>query len=136
MAELNRRAFPSVPEEQWAEVARQWLNDDKGYPAPGYDPELAKSFSAADEPPPALWPQFTALTRVPLLVLRGEHSDILSAATLQEMRARHPQCATLTVPGQGHAPLLKDTETISAVATFLANVDAGRPVMGTLDRAA
>lgn len=136
VAELNRRAFPAVPEEQWAEIARQWHNDDKGYPAPGYDLALAKSFSATDAPPPALWPQFIALTRVPLLVLRGEHSDILSEATLQEMRARHPQCATLTVPGQGHAPLLKDAETISAIASFLANVDTGRPVAGTLDRAA
>lgn len=136
VAELNRRAFPAVPEEQWAEVARQWLNDDKGYPAPGYDPELAKSFSAADGPSPALWPQFTALTRVPLLILRGEHSDILSEATLQAMCERHPECAAHTVPGQGHAPLLKDTRTITAVANFLANVDIGRSVTGLLHQAA
>lgn len=134
VAELNRRAFPAVPEEQWAEIARQWFNDDKGYPAPGYDPELAKSFSVTDGAPPALWPQFTALTQVPLLILRGEHSDILSEATLTEMCARHPHCAALTVPGQGHAPLLKDAETISAVRRFLAQVDAGRKE--TLDRVA
>src|SRR5690606_22833342 len=126
----------AVPEEQWAEGARQWFNDDKGYPAPGYDPQLAKAFSVTDGPVPALWPQFTALTRLPLLILRGEHSDILSEATVQEMRARHRQCPALTVPRPRHAPLLKDTETISAVARFLADVDTGIPLSAAVGRAA
>jgi pimeloyl-ACP methyl ester carboxylesterase len=136
VAELNRRAFPAVPEEQWAEVARQWFNEANGRPAPGYDPNLAKAFSVADGPVPALWPQFTALARVPLLVIRGGNSDILSDATVQQMRLRHPQCASLTVPGQSHAPLLKDTETISAIAGFLDDVDHGRPVGRELGRVA
>lgn len=136
VADMNRRAFPAVPDEQWAEVARQLFNDADGYPAPGYDPDIAKSFSVTDGPMPPLWPQFATLTRAPLLVIRGENSDILSAATVQQMRARHPNCATLVVPGQGHAPLLKDAETISAIASFLATVDAERPVSGDLGRAA
>jgi pimeloyl-ACP methyl ester carboxylesterase len=136
VAEMNRRAFPAVPEEQWADVARQWFNDVEDHPAPGYDPNIARSFSVTDGPVAPLWPQFAALNRVPLLVIRGENSDILSTATVQQMRARHPQCALLTVPGQGHAPLLKDGEAISAIAAFLADVDAGRPVAGDLGRAA
>ncbi|MCL4765051.1 MAG: alpha/beta hydrolase [Hyphomicrobiaceae bacterium] len=136
VAEMNRRAFPAVRQDQWAEIARQWFNEANGRPAPGYDPNLARSFSVTDGPIPALWPQFMALARVPLLVIRAENSDILSAATVQQMRARHPQCASLTVAGQGHAPLLKDAETIAAIAGFLADVDAGRPVAGDLGRAA
>ncbi len=124
VADLNRHAFPAVPEEQWPEIARQWFNDDKGYPAPGYDPELAKSFSVAEGPLPELWPQFTGLSRVPLLVIRGVNSDILSEATVQQMRARHPRCSTISVPGQGHAPLLKDAETIEAIGAFLVQADA------------
>lgn len=127
VAELNRRAFVAVPEEDWAEIARQWFNDDKGYPAPGYDPALAKSFSSADGPIPDLWPQFAGLSRVPLLVIRGENSDILSETTVQQMRTRHPRCATLTVPGQGHAPLLRDASTIAAIAAFLREADAVVP---------
>ena len=136
VAELNRRAFPAVPEDQWAEVARQWFNDDKGYPAPGYDPALAKAFSATNGPIPALWPQFSALSHVPLLILRGEHSDILSETTVKEMCARHPRCTAVTVAGQGHAPLLKDAQTISAIGRFLADVDAGRPIAHVVGRAA
>lgn len=124
VADLNRAAFPAVPDEQWAEVARQWYNDNKGYPAPGYDPALAKTFTITDGPIPDLWPQFTALNRVPLLVLRGENSDILSAATVAQMCARHPNCTAYTVRGQGHAPLLKDAETIGVIVKFLAEVDA------------
>jgi pimeloyl-ACP methyl ester carboxylesterase len=135
VADFNRKAFPAVSEDQWMEVARQWFNEAGGHPAPGYDPNIGKSFSSTDEPMPSLWPHFGALAPAPLLVIRGENSDILSAATVQQMRARHPQCASLTVPGQGHAPLLKDAETIAAIAGFLAGVDAGRPFAGDLGQA-
>jgi len=136
VADLNRAAFPAVPDEQWIEIARQWFSEAEGHPAPGYDPNIAKTFSMPDEPIPPLWPQFGALAFAPLLVIRGASSDILSAATVQQMRTRHPQCASLTVPGQGHAPLLKDAETITAIAGFLADVDAGRPIAGDLGQVA
>ena len=64
------------------------FNDDNGLPAPGYDPKLAKAISLMDGPMPELWPQFAALAHVPVLAIRGENSDILSAKTLAEMRRR------------------------------------------------
>jgi len=126
--DLNRRHFPAVPEDMWADLARQFFNEVNGRPAPAYDAKLANSLSVLDGPIPALWPQFEALKRVPILVLRGEHSDILSAATVEDMRRRHPALASWTVPGQGHAPLLKDQPTIDVVRRFLDNADAGLPV--------
>ena len=75
-------------------------------------------------PIPALWPQFEALKRVPVLVLRGENSDILSAATVEEMRRRHHALSSYVVKAQGHAPLLRDAETIEIVAQFLAANEA------------
>jgi pimeloyl-ACP methyl ester carboxylesterase len=128
VAGMSRRAFPAVPEEQWAQVARQWFNEADGKPAPGYDPGLAQAFSVMDGPVPELWDLFAGLSHYPLLVLRGEKSDILSAATVEQMRARHRNFAAFTVPGQGHAPLLKDAESIGVIRRFLADVDAGRPV--------
>jgi pimeloyl-ACP methyl ester carboxylesterase len=98
---------------------------------PGYDPAIAKTVSVKEGPLPALWPQFGALGRVPLLVIRGENSDILSAVTVRAMQERHPNCAALAVPGQGHAPLLKDAATIGGIDRFLAAADAGRRVAGT-----
>lgn len=126
MRELNRRHFPEIPDHVWEEAARQWYNEKNGKPAPGYDPALGNALSVLDGPLPALWPQFEALKRVPLMAIRGEHSDILTAATVDEMRRRHPAMATIMVPGQGHAPLLKDAATIEAVRHFLAATDFGR----------
>lgn len=126
MRDLNRRHFPEIPDDIWEECARQWYNEKNGKPAPGYDAKLGNALSVLDGPLPALWPQFEALKRVPLMVVRGENSDLLSAATVDEMRRRHPAMATITVPGQGHAPLLKDAATIEAIRHFLAATDVAR----------
>jgi pimeloyl-ACP methyl ester carboxylesterase len=129
VAEFNARSFPAVPQSLWAEVARQWFNEKNGRPAAGYDPRLGRTLSVAT-PPPVLWPQFQGLLRAPLLVIRGETSDLLSAATVAEMQRRHPNCATMVVAGQGHAPLLKDEASIGAIARFLAAVESGHSVAG------
>jgi pimeloyl-ACP methyl ester carboxylesterase len=136
VTEMNRRQFPAVSAEQWAEFARAVFNDQNGLPAPSYDPELAKAISMMDGPMPELWPQFTALAHVPLLAIRGENSDILSETTFAEMRTRHPRMTAVTVRGQGHAPLLMDAPTIGAIADFLARSDgesrAGAPALSAL----
>ncbi len=74
-------------------------------------------------PMPELWPQFGALARIPVLAIRGESSDVLSARTLEEMRARHPRLEAVTVRGQGHAPFLGEAPTIAAIAAFLERAD-------------
>jgi pimeloyl-ACP methyl ester carboxylesterase len=126
--DMNQRQFPAISDDQWEDVARQLFNERRGRPAPGYDGKLSNAISVLDGPMPALWPQFEALKRVPLMVLRGEHSDILSAATVEEMRRRHPAFAAVSVKGQGHAPLLRDEPTIESVRRFLDAADAGEVI--------
>jgi pimeloyl-ACP methyl ester carboxylesterase len=130
IAEMSRRHFPDVPAAQWEEVARAWYNEKDGRPAPGYDPAIAKGVSAMGTVIPELWPQFKALTGVPMLVIRGANSDILSGKSLEEMRQRHPNCATMVVPGQGHAPLLKDRATTDAITRFVLAAEAGEGMSG------
>jgi pimeloyl-ACP methyl ester carboxylesterase len=121
--DMNKKQFPRVSDAEWGEVARQFFNEADGRPAIGYDPKLSNSLSVLDGPAPELWPQFEALKRFPLMVLRGENSDILSTATVEEMRRRHPNIATHTVRWEGHAPLLRDAHTIEVVGAFLAGCD-------------
>jgi pimeloyl-ACP methyl ester carboxylesterase len=121
--DMNQKQFPRVSDTEWAAVAAQFFNDANGKPATGYDPKLSNSLSVLDGPMPALWPQFEAMKRVPLMVLRGENSDILSAATVEEMRRRHPQITVHTVRWEGHAPLLRDQHTIGEVNSFIAKCD-------------
>ncbi len=125
--EMNQRQFPIVTMEEWAEQARAWFNEENGLPALGYDRNIAKALSLEQGPIPELWPQLGALAHVPVLAIRGEHSDILSAKTLEEMRARHPRLDTFTVRGQGHAPLLRDGPTVSAIQAFLQRCDREAP---------
>lgn len=120
---LSERAFPYESFSTWEQVARQQFNEENGRPAPGYDNKLSKTLALSDGPAPAMWPQFTALSRVPLLAIRGANSDILSAATLAEMGRRHPNMTALTVPDQGHAPLLKDQPSVVAIYEFLLTHD-------------
>ena len=122
--DINVRSFPAIPEPHWSEIARQWFNEDHGYPMPGYDPKLASTLSLVDGPMPSLWPQFDALARMPAMAIRGEHSDLLSQATLGAMRLRHPDLTSLTVRGQGHAPYLRDRATLVAIADFLRRADS------------
>ncbi len=121
--DLFEKQFTRIPEADWEPIARQLFNERDSKPAPGYDAKLSRALSVLDGPIPALWPQFDAIKRVPLLVIRGENSDLLSAATVDEMRRRHPRASAISVPGEGHAPLLRDEPTQRAIASFLKSSD-------------
>jgi pimeloyl-ACP methyl ester carboxylesterase len=125
LREMNERAFPAIESWQWEEIARAVFNERDGRPAQSYDRRLARALRAIDlgRPAPDLWPQFIALGQFPALVIRGANSDLLSAETLDAMVERHPNLRTLTVPGQGHPPVLNEPETVEAIGSFLAAND-------------
>ena len=62
-----------------------------------------------------------------VLVIRGENSDLLSRETVAAMAAAHPGLATVTVPGQGHAPLLIHGPLIQRIAAFIAGAEGDQP---------
>lgn len=119
IANSNRSQFPEIEDDEWMEIARQWFNEKDGRPAHGYDPQLKNALSVLDGPMPELWAQFDALTRIPMLVVRGETSDILSASTVEKMARRHPNFSSMSIKKQGHAPFLRDDASISEIQRFL-----------------
>ena len=125
LREMNERAFPAFSEAQWEEIAKDVFDELKGRPARAYDRKLARALGTIDlsRPVPDLWAQFIALGQVPAFVLRGANSDLLSAETLEAMIERHPNLRALTVPDQGHAPVLKEPETLEAIGAFFAAND-------------
>ena len=128
-AEIQRRLFggqfPGLGDAAWLAAARRTWREENGRLALTYDPKLARVLAAVDpeHPLPPLWPQFDALAQVPLMVIRGANSDILSAATVEAMRARRAATTLLEIPDQGHAPLLAEPATIAAIAGFVAGCD-------------
>lgn len=123
--DMNANAFTAVAEAEWEPIARQLFNDKNGRPAPGYDSKLGQAFSSIDGAIPPLWAQFDALMRTPVMVIRGLNSDLLSAATINAMRQRHPDLTELAIAGQGHAPWLRDKASIDEVRLFLDRTDSG-----------
>jgi len=130
IAAAERDSFPDLSDTDWSAIAHQRFNEQDGTPAPGYDPEIRRTFAMlSDGPVPELWPQFMALKHAPCLVLRGELSDLLTEKTVAAMVQRHPNCRSHVIARQGHAPTLTDTSSISVVKEFLLAQDvvsAGR----------
>ncbi|MEP9397247.1 alpha/beta hydrolase [Mesorhizobium sp. KR2-14] len=122
---LHGKAFPALSGRDWRRFVAALYRDRGGVPVPDFDPALLKTLSQLDlsVPLPTMWPQFQGLYPVPVLAIRGEHSTLLSAQTLQEMEQRHPRLEALTVSGQGHAPLLETGELPNRIAEFLDRAD-------------
>jgi pimeloyl-ACP methyl ester carboxylesterase len=118
--------FPNVSEAGWLAAARRAWRETDGRLVLTYDTGLAHNFAdlTFDQPLPAMWPQFEALAQKPLMVIRGGTSDLLSAATVEEMQARAPAMDVLVVPDQGHAPLLAEPDVIARIVTFIATCNA------------
>jgi pimeloyl-ACP methyl ester carboxylesterase len=130
-AEILRRLFSNqftrFTAEDWLAQARRnwWLKDGK-LVAP-YDPALSRTLSDNDleRPLPTLWAQFDALADVPLMVIRGEHSDLLSPETVEAMKARRRRMAAIEIKGEGHAPQLEG-DVVTHIAAFADECDGGR----------
>ncbi len=123
---INAPFYPDLDDEAWERYARRLLvRDEKGRWRFAYDPAIRRNFTAAQETAaPDLWAAFAGIRDIPVLVLRGGWSDILSVGTVDEMCRRHPDCVAVTVPRRGHPPLLDEPEAVSAIDAFLARVDA------------
>jgi pimeloyl-ACP methyl ester carboxylesterase len=87
-----------------------------------YDMKIAEPFNSQEPIELDLWAAFRALRHIPTLVLRGELSDLLSAATVKKMKAELPEMKAVTVKRVGHAPTLAEPEAEKAIADFLAEV--------------
>lgn len=124
---LQGVAFPDFPEARWMDFARRTYKQlPSGEVILAYDPNIARSLGKVKPGPITnfiLWRLFGASRKAPLLIVRGETSDILSADTAAKMARRHPDGRLATVPRRGHAPILDEPEAISAISDFLARLE-------------
>lgn len=118
------RQFPAFDTADWLKLAGQLASERENGFGMDYDPALAHQLASLDDaaPAPDLWPLYENLLDRPVLILHGEHSDLLSKETCQRMTDLHPDASVRTIPGQGHAPVLWDEATHQTIARFLDDV--------------
>ncbi|HEY0213610.1 MAG TPA: alpha/beta hydrolase [Paenirhodobacter sp.] len=116
--------FANVPPSRWAsEVAHHYaLRGDR--PVINYDPALRQPFIDAfqGETIPTAWPLFDACAGMPLCLIRGENSDLLSTRTAAEMLHRRPDMIYAQVPDRAHVPFLDEAPAIAALRDWLLRI--------------
>lgn len=123
---FNVMAFPHYTDAEWMAFARRTCRErDDGSVILDYDQRISESFVSAAAPPTAqylAWRLFSRLKKFPLLLIRGETSDLLSDRVAKRMLRRHTKANLVEVPGVGHAPLLNEPVVIETLRPFLENL--------------
>ena len=124
---INAVALPHYGDADWMAFARRtFVEGPEGAPILNYDPDIAVPIRAAGAKAlvPNLWPMVGRLARGrPVLLVRGQTSDLLSEKIAARMRKRAPKMDYVEVPGVGHAPMLDEPEARAAIFPFLGEVD-------------
>jgi len=112
--------FTGVPHARWlAEVRAQYAQTADGLVI-RYDPKLRDAVMATiDQPTPDPWPLYDALGGLPLALIRGANSDLLSEETADEMLRRRPDIIRADIAGRGHVPFLDEEDALDALTEWL-----------------
>lgn len=116
--------FANVPEHRWRAFAERLYDEGPQGLTIRYDPALRESFLAAFQGPPVdLWPFFDACANLPLALIRGANSDLLSPETAAEMGKRRPDMHFANVPDRAHVPFLDEPEALGVIGGWLAGME-------------
>lgn len=125
--EINGGAFPNYGDAEWLRFTRGLYREVDGIPQLAHDSAIAQPMLAdeSNAVPPDLWPLFSAMAAIPMLLVRGELSDLLAMDCVAKMQEIAPTLHVAHIPDRGHAPMLDEPIAVSAIDAFLAEVDPG-----------
>ncbi|HIJ63323.1 MAG TPA: alpha/beta hydrolase [Rhodospirillaceae bacterium] len=83
-----------------------------------FDPAVARAFVEAGLDGSSFWEIWDAI-RIPVLVIHGTDSDLLSFETAAQMTKRGPPTDLVEIPNCGHAPMLMEVEQIELVRDWI-----------------
>ena len=116
--------YPRADAQTWAKIAKtSFKRAGDGRLHVSWDTRIAEGLARQDNGSLDLWALFGTLRHRPLLLVRGETSDLLSAATAQKMAEQHSEMSLVTVAGTPHAPSLDEPECVKALDDFLDELD-------------
>lgn len=120
--------FDNVPPSRWLQEAQKHYTQSPTGLQITYDPALRDAFLAAFQGPPVdLWPLWDATAGLPVALIRGANSDLLSQACADEMRRRRPDMIFANVPDRAHIPYLDEPDSVAALHAFVAAVEGRAP---------
>ena len=124
VVEVNHGLPASNGPDEWLRAAKRICREDGDAIVLDYDMAIAEPFNRPEKPAGAvsfdMWPLYRRLGQSPLLIVRGESSDLLSRTTAKGMLDAAPGAQLVTVPGVGHAPELTEPDAVAAIDDFLA----------------
>lgn len=122
LAHVHGPDFAGVSVERWRQQAAfMFCEKPGGGLGLRYDARLRDALigQAGTGETADLWLLFDALKDIPLAVIRGENSDLLTAATLARMQEHHPGLIAAVVPDRGHVPFLDEAPALAAIHALL-----------------
>ena len=123
---LQQRAgdvYPAYDHAAWVRFAKRACRQTEGGVEFDYDMKIAEPFEAGNTGEiKDAWPYYRALGDRPVLVLRGEHSDLLPGPAADRMAKEIPDVEVVIVKGVGHAPDLDEPEAVAAIDRLLERV--------------
>lgn len=129
LKELFGTVFPSLTDAEWMAWARRAFREKAGGGLERtYDLKLAHTLDGLDpaNPLPQVWELFDKLASMPLMLIHGGLSDLLSPQGVRDMVARRSDIDLVEVADQGHAPLLADRPTMERIVAFCARCDEAK----------
>jgi pimeloyl-ACP methyl ester carboxylesterase len=122
-AARNRLVFPDYTADDWERFARRLASErPDGTIQSDYDMAIAQPFATSNGMGADPWRMVVGLADKPVLIVRGETSDLFSGETAQQMAEALPKAELVTVPGIGHAPYLDEPEAAAGIDRLLARV--------------
>lgn len=123
LASSNPNLSVHYDHADWVRMARRTCREDDGEIVFDYDMAIAAPFAEMPPTPQIdMWPLFQALAQKPLLLIRGENSDLLSADAAERMQHEAPVMKSAVVRGVGHAPDLDEPDAVAAIDRFLSSL--------------
>lgn len=124
---INGRAYPLRKNDEtfWFDFAKRVLRPTSNGFEWAYDANIRQVLTAGnpEDPPPNLWPQFSAIPDIPMGIIIGELSDVITSELVDKMKIARPNLKTALVPNIGHAPILDEEPAIGLISEILATAN-------------
>ena len=121
----SHRDWGTISNAQWQHLAMHHARaDGEGFRL-HYDPRIAQMGNQWTPGPGLFFWDVWERVQCPVLLLRGERSNVLPVSVAEQMQTRHEAVQLIELADCGHAPALMARDQIEIVKTFL---DEDRPV--------